>query len=152
LSGLRVVPVAGGNLETFSGIDADLAERARPNSGLWAGLFNQFQFLHTTGRITAWIEVGMPDAQRLHRGLKLAGRAAVYTHRDVQRLLAQLSAANIDRLGTVPVYEFERAFIDEVAGLLERRSELSISITEREVYLEISGSTFTTTIAEYRAR
>src|SRR2546429_8677830 len=37
-----------------------------------------------TGRITAWIEVGMPDAARLHRGLKLAGRAAVYTHRDVQ--------------------------------------------------------------------
>jgi uncharacterized protein YaeQ len=105
-----------------------------------------------TGRITAWIEVGMPDAQRLHRGLKLAGRAAVYTHRDVQKLLAQLSAANIDRLGTVPVYELNRAFIDEVAGLLERRSELSISITEREVYLEISGRTFTTTIAEHRAR
>src|SRR2546425_10043670 len=32
-------------------------------------------------RATAWIEVGMPDPQRLHRGLKLAGRAAVYTHR-----------------------------------------------------------------------
>src|SRR5262249_33653018 len=105
-----------------------------------------------TGQITAWIEVGMPDARRLHRGLKLAGRAAVYTHRDVQRLLAHLSAANVDRLGTVPVYEFDRTFIEEVAGLLERRSELSISITEREVYLEISGSTFTTTIAEHRAR
>ena len=28
-----------------------------------------------TGRITAWIEVGLPDADRLHRGSKLAGRA-----------------------------------------------------------------------------
>ena len=28
-----------------------------------------------TRRITAWIEVGMPDADRLHRGIKLAGRA-----------------------------------------------------------------------------
>ena len=28
-----------------------------------------------TGRVTAWIEVGMPDPHRLHRGLKLAGRA-----------------------------------------------------------------------------
>src|SRR4051812_35298735 len=73
-----------------------------------------------TGRITAWIEVGMPDADRLHRGLKRAGRAAVYTHRDVQKLLSQLSASNIDRLMTVPVYEFDRAFVDEVAGLLER--------------------------------
>jgi uncharacterized protein YaeQ len=105
-----------------------------------------------TGRITAWIEVGMPDTDRLHRGLKLAGRAAVYTHRDVQKLLAQLSAANVDRLATVPVYEFNRAFVDEVASLIERRSELAISITERELYLEISGRTFTTTVVEHLAR
>ena len=45
-----------------------------------------------TGRVTAWIEVGLPDAARLHRGSKLAGRAAVYTHRDVRQLLAQLAA------------------------------------------------------------
>src|SRR5213592_3450237 len=34
-----------------------------------------------TGRITAWIEVGAPDAERLHRASKLASRVAVYTHR-----------------------------------------------------------------------
>jgi uncharacterized protein YaeQ len=105
-----------------------------------------------TGRTSAWIEVGMPDPHRLHRGLKLAGRAAVYTHRDIQKVLAQLSAANIDRLSTVPVYEFDRAFIDEISGLLERRSTLSISVTERELYLEIRGRTFTASIVEHRAQ
>src|SRR6187455_2816823 len=102
-----------------------------------------------TGRVTAWIEVGMPDPARLHRGNKLAGRAAVYTHRDVQKLLAQLSAANIDRLSTVPVYEFDRAFVDEIAALLDRRSDLSISVTERELYLDIRSRTFIATIAEH---
>src|SRR5213083_1218068 len=48
-----------------------------------------------TGRIKAWIEVGMPDAERLHRGVKLAGRAAVYTHRDARKLLAEFSASRI---------------------------------------------------------
>src|SRR5215216_6923208 len=43
-----------------------------------------------TGRITAWIEVGMPDAARLHRGSKRAGRVAVYTHRDVRQLMGNL--------------------------------------------------------------
>ena len=104
-----------------------------------------------TGRVTAWIEVGMPDPHRLHRGLKLAGRAAVYTHRDVQKLLAQLSAANIDRLSTVPVYEFDRAFVDEIAALLDRRSDLSISVTERELYLNIRSRTFIAAIAEHHA-
>jgi uncharacterized protein YaeQ len=104
-----------------------------------------------TGRVTAWIEVGMPDPDRLHRGLKLAGRAAVYTHRDVQKVIAQLSAAKIDRLSAIPVYEFDRNFIDETARLLDRRSALSISVTERELYIGIGDRTFTTTIAEHRA-
>ena len=103
-----------------------------------------------TGKITAWIEVGMPEAERLNRGHKLAGRAAVYTHRDVRKLLAQLSASNIQRLADIPVYAFERSFVDEVAGLLERRSGMSLSITERELYLEIGGRTFSTTIVEHR--
>ena len=50
------------------------------------------------------------------------------------------------------MYDFDRAFVDEIAGLLERRSDLSISITERELYIEIRGRTFTTTIAEHHAR
>ncbi len=104
-----------------------------------------------TGRITAWIEVGMPDADRLHRGLKLAGRAAIYTHRDVRKLLAQLSASNIPRLADIPVYAFERSFIDEVAAVIQRRSDLALSITERELYLQIDGKNFTTTIVEHRA-
>src|SRR6266850_2093444 len=103
-----------------------------------------------TGRITAWIEVGMPDADRLHRGVKLAGRAAAYTHRDARKLLANLSAAGIHRLGEVPVYAFHPDFIQEVSGLLERRSTLALSITERELYVEIGGRTLSTSIVEHR--
>jgi uncharacterized protein YaeQ len=103
-----------------------------------------------TGRTTAWIEVGLPTPERLHRGIKLAGRAAVYTHRDVRKLLADLSAARIHRSDEVPVFEFDRSLIEEVAGLLEKRSGLSITVTERELYLEIAGRTFSSTIVEHR--
>jgi uncharacterized protein YaeQ len=104
-----------------------------------------------TGRITAWIEVGMPEPDRLHRGLKLAGRAAVYTHRDARKLLANISAANIPRLSEIAVYAFDRSFVEEVAGLLDRRSTLSISITERQLYLEIDGKTFSAAVIEHHA-
>jgi uncharacterized protein YaeQ len=104
-----------------------------------------------TGRITAWIEVGMPEPGRLHRGHKLAGRAAIYTNRDARKLLAQLTAANVHRLSAIPVYAFEPSFIDEVANLIERRCHLSLSITERELYLQINARTFATTIAEHRS-
>ena len=103
-----------------------------------------------TGRIIAWIEVGAPPADRLHRGSKLAGRAAVYTNRNLGQLMNQLSAKKIHRAAEIPIYTFGRGFIEAVAGPIQRRSEMSISITERQLYLDVNGQAFTTTIEECR--
>jgi uncharacterized protein YaeQ len=103
-----------------------------------------------TGRITAWIEVGLPDAARLHRGSKLAGRAAVYTHRDVRQLLTQLSGAKIHRAGEIPIRAFDRAVIDEIALLLERRASLAVSISDGELMVALGDRAFTLSMTEYR--
>ena len=106
---------------------------------------------HLTGQLMAWIEVGAPDADRLHRGSKLAGRAAIYTHKDPAQLLAQLNGRKIHRAADIPVYSFGRGFMETAAKPLERRSKLSISITERQLYLEVNGQTFSTTVEEHPA-
>lgn len=103
-----------------------------------------------TGRVTAWIEVGLPDASRLHRASKLAGRVAVYTHRDARQLSAQLSGEKIHRGEDIPIYAFDRRTIEEISALIERRTALTLSITERELWVSIGGKTFTTPIAEHR--
>jgi uncharacterized protein YaeQ len=103
-----------------------------------------------TGKTTAWIEVGAPDPERLHRGMKLAGRAAVYTHRDLRNFLPQLVAKKIHRAEEIPIYAFEPKFIGELAELIDRRSTISLSITERQLYVEVGGKTLQTTIAEHR--
>ena len=72
-----------------------------------------------TGAIVAWIEVGMPDAARLHRGSKAARRAAVYTHRSAAQLIAQLSGARVHRAAEIPIFAFDRAFIDDVAARID---------------------------------
>src|SRR5213594_3063582 len=95
-----------------------------------------------TGRVTAWIEVGSPDPQRLHRGSKLAGRAAVYTHRNVAQVLAELDGKGIHRASEIPVYGFDRGFIDSVAAVLPRRAAVTLSVTERHLYLDLDGRTF----------
>jgi uncharacterized protein YaeQ len=102
-----------------------------------------------TGHITAWIEVGAPDAERLHRGSKLAGRAAVYTHREVTQLLPQLAGKKIHRAEQVPLYACDRDFMRNAAAALDRRCAIAISITERQLYLDISGRSFTTPIAQH---
>jgi uncharacterized protein YaeQ len=105
-----------------------------------------------TGKITAWIEVGMPGADRLHRGRKAAARAAVYTHRDVRKLLAEFATANIYKANEIPVYAFDRSFVEKLGSVLERRSQFSISVTERELYVEIAGSHLTTTIEQHQIK
>jgi uncharacterized protein YaeQ len=92
-----------------------------------------------TGKVTAWIEIGLPSAERLHRGHKLAGRAAVYTHRGIQQVLGELSGHGIHRAGEIPVVELDRGFVAALAGSLDRRTSLSLSVTEGQLYVEIEG-------------
>lgn len=103
-----------------------------------------------TGRITAWIEVGAPDAERLHRGSKQAPRCAVYTHRAAEPLLAQLAGQKIHRAAEIPVYVFERQFMDEASAALGRRAALALSVTGRHLYLDIDGKSFSSAIEERR--
>ena len=102
-----------------------------------------------TGRVTAWVEVGMPDAGRLHRGSKLAGRCAVYTQRNIAQVLAELSGRQVHRAAEIPVYEFGRGFVEEVAAALQRRNEATLSVIERQLYLDLDGKAFSTAIVEH---
>jgi uncharacterized protein YaeQ len=103
-----------------------------------------------TGRITAWIEVGAPDADRVHRGSKRAERVAVYTHRDPVKVLAQLSGKRIHHAADIPLVSFGRPFIGAAAAALERRNTATVSVTERQLYLELNGSSLSTPITEHR--
>ena len=103
-----------------------------------------------TGRVTGWFEVGAPDAERLHRGSKIAERTAVYTHRPIRILLGELTGKKIHRASEIPIYAFAPQFVKDIAEAIDRRVDVALSITERELYLDLGGKTFSTTIAEHR--
>ena len=83
-----------------------------------------------TGKITAWIEVGLPSWERLHRGHKLAGRAAVYTHRGITQVLSELNGHGIHRAADIPSSSSIARFVTTLGESLDRRSTLSLSVTE----------------------
>ncbi|WP_149359454.1 YaeQ family protein [Lolliginicoccus suaedae] len=103
-----------------------------------------------TGRLVHWVEVGAPDAERVHRGSKRAGSAAIYTHHDPARVLAQLAGKRIHQAETIPLHSFDRSFIDAVAALVERRNDLALSITEQQLFLELNGSVLESPVIEHR--
>jgi uncharacterized protein YaeQ len=103
-----------------------------------------------TGRLTAWIEVGAPDAERLHYGSKLADRTVVYTHRDPVKVAAPWAGKRIHESEAIALYSFDPGFVDAVAAALERRNSITLSITERQLYVELNGTTLSSAIHEAR--
>lgn len=93
-----------------------------------------------TGALTAWIEVGAPDAARLHSGSMQAGRTAVYTHRDPDKVAAPWAGKRIHRGDEVLLHSFEPGFVDRMAAGLERRTTMTLTRTEGRVYLELNGA------------
>ncbi|WP_062301822.1 YaeQ family protein [Demequina subtropica] len=93
-----------------------------------------------TGLIAAWIEVGQPEAERLHRGSRLADRAAVYTQHDPAKVLARWEGKKIHQRERITLHSFDPGFIEAAAGLIERRNAMTVSVTERHLYLELNGA------------
>lgn len=92
-----------------------------------------------TGAQTAWIEVGSPDAERLHYGSKLTGHVAIYTHRDPARVLPQYAGKRIHDAEKVVLTSFDPGFVDAAAAAVERRNSVTVSVTEGQLYLDING-------------
>jgi len=99
-----------------------------------------------TGSITAWIEVGAPDAERLHTGSMQSERTAVYTHRDPAKVAAQWSGKRIHRVDELALCSFDPGFLDAAIAHLERRNELTVSVTERRLYLDLNDATLETDV------
>ena len=94
-----------------------------------------------TGALRAWIEIGSPDAARLHRASKAAPRVAVYTHRDPAQLLRSLSGERIHRADALEIYSIDRELIAGLGARLERRTAFELSVTDRHLFLAIGGTT-----------
>lgn len=90
-----------------------------------------------TGAIKVWIEIGSPDAARLHKASKTGARVVVYTHKDPDQLLKQWTGERIHRAEDVEIYSLERRLVDDLAASLERRMSFSVSLSHDSVLVAI---------------
>lgn len=102
-----------------------------------------------TGALKVWIEIGSPDAARLHKASKAAPRAVVYTHKDPRILLRQLEGERIHKSEALEIYAIDRELIDGLVELLDRRIRLGLSVTDRQVYATVGDTTVTGAIERH---
>jgi uncharacterized protein YaeQ len=94
-----------------------------------------------TGALRAWIEVGAPDAARLHKAAKAVPRVAVYSHRGEAQLRQQLAGEKIHRASELELYALDRDFVAALVQRLERRMAFALSVSGQHLYLTLGGET-----------
>ena len=100
-----------------------------------------------TGKILAWIDVGTPDAARLHKASKMAARVAVYVHKDPAQFLGRLAGERIHNVDALELYAIDRKLVSALAARLDRRMGFGMSVAERDIFVSIGADTLSGTVS-----
>jgi uncharacterized protein YaeQ len=96
-----------------------------------------------TGALRSWIEIGSPDAARLHKASKASPRVAVYTYKDVERLARSLGTERIHRAAELELHAIDRRLVDALVQRLDRRMTFALGVSDREIFISIGSETLT---------
>ena len=103
-----------------------------------------------TGTMQAWIDIGTPAADRLHRASKATPRVAVYVHREASQWLTGLAGAKIHRADDIQLFAIDRNLIASLVAKLDRRMSIAVAISGAEFFVSFPGETLTGTITSLR--
>lgn len=103
-----------------------------------------------TGALRRWIEIGAPDAARLHKASKAAPRVVVYAHRDVGMLLERLAREPIHRAEQIEIHGLDREFLEALAARLSRRMRFDLAVADRHLYLSLGDETLSGAVTLHR--
>lgn len=98
------------------------------------------------GEWVAWIEVGSPAPDRLHKASKLAPRVVVYAWKNVDQLIAAIAERKVHRADELAVRELPADTLDAIAATLDRINTWDLSVTGGQLYLTIGERLFELTV------
>ena len=96
-----------------------------------------------TGAMLAWIDVGTPSADRLHRASKLASRVAVYVHKESAQWASALRAARIHRAAELRIRLLDRRLVSALVERLDRRLSFTLTVSGDELFVSLGDETLT---------
>jgi uncharacterized protein YaeQ len=92
-----------------------------------------------TGALKSWIEIGSPDAARLHKASKASPRVAVYTHKEPRIFLRAYEGAKIHKSESLELYAMDRELLAEFVQRLDRRVKFAMTVTDGQLFLDFDG-------------
>lgn len=93
-----------------------------------------------TGVLLAWIDVGAPSAERLHKAAKAASRVSLFTHVDLSLLRREAATRAIHRVDEIEVWRLEPAFLDALEAKVDRNTKLELVRNDGQLYVTVKGA------------
>lgn len=98
------------------------------------------------GRVLHWIEVGLPDADRIVKASRHAERVTLLACGKTLANWDQQHLAKLEKVTNLTVITVDPVFIARLVSLLERSITWSVTITEGALYLTLGEETLETAI------
>lgn len=96
-----------------------------------------------TGAWVKWIEIGAPDAARLHKAAKAAPAVAVYTHKDPRVVLRAYEGQRIHKADQIAFHAVDRDLLAALVERLDRRLAVGLTVTDGELFVTLGDDTLT---------
>ncbi len=93
-----------------------------------------------TGLLLAWIDVGSPSAERLHRAAKAARQVALYSCTPLAQLQREFGSRPIHHSDSIELWHLEPAFLDALAPHIDRNTKLELVRNEGQLYVTIGDN------------
>jgi uncharacterized protein YaeQ len=94
------------------------------------------------GDLRAWIEIGAPTPDRLHKASKASPRVVVYTWKSPEQLAEAIRERGVHRAEHIELFGLDAGWLDSIAATLDRVNTWDLSITGGVLYLTCNGAAF----------
>ncbi len=98
------------------------------------------------GRVELWVEVGMPESDRLIKANRHSARVALvacgktFYNWELQHL------PKLEGMANLTILSFNQAFITGLAATLDRSINWDITVTDGNLYINVGAETFETVL------
>ncbi len=98
------------------------------------------------GNLVAWIDVGSPTAERLHKATKAAKRVALFTSTDLGLLQKEMASRSVHKLDEIELWLLTGHFLDALGARLDRTMKFDLTRTDGSLYVTLGKVTLEGTV------
>jgi uncharacterized protein YaeQ len=101
------------------------------------------------GNLRAWIEIGTPSADRLHKASKASPRVVVFTQHDPRLLVREAGTREIHKADRIEVYALESKFLERLGAITDRNARWTLLRNDGILYVTVGAETLSGEVTKH---